>query len=34
MGEYGLSDVIGVVLNYMEEARTYGYYHYYNDAAK
>jgi hypothetical protein len=33
MGEYGLSDVIGVVLNYMEEARSYGYYYYYNNTA-
>ncbi|MEW6554200.1 MAG: polysaccharide biosynthesis tyrosine autokinase [Actinomycetota bacterium] len=28
------SNVIGVVLNYMEEARNYGYYYYYNSTAK
>jgi len=28
------SNVIGVVLNFMEEARSYGYYYYYNNTAK
>jgi len=28
------SNLIGVVLNYMEEARSYGYYYYYNAASK
>lgn len=28
------SNLVGVVLNYMEEARSYGYYNYYNNAGK